>query len=179
VLDALHFGGEISFARFLDEGLTFQNEHVISRPIDFFPFGCHIDVGPNSEVCVAYSGRGAGFPIISRRSLDGGLTWLAPIQVNSLPIRQRGTDRVVLCEARRTTLAVVDARTAAAREGWHANESSDCPVLHASHHNLPSGAIPIPREAPTPDPRLTPPQRGGTSPGSSLCYSEDNYSGAH
>jgi hypothetical protein len=63
----------------------------------------HIDVGPNGEVYVAYSDRGAGFPIIFRRSLDGGLTCLAPVQVNSLPIRQPATDRVVLCEARRTT----------------------------------------------------------------------------
>jgi hypothetical protein len=85
-----NFGGEIRFSRSLDEGLTFQDEQVISRPIDFFPFGCHIDVGPNSEVYVAYSDRGAGFPIIFRRSLDGGLTWLAPVQVNSLPIRQPG-----------------------------------------------------------------------------------------
>jgi uncharacterized repeat protein (TIGR01451 family) len=98
--------GEIRFSRSLNNGLTFQDEQVISRPTDLFPFGCHIDVGPNGEVYVAYSDRGAGFPIIFRRSLNGGDpgTFLPSVQVNSLPIRQPGTDRFRMCEVQRPTL---------------------------------------------------------------------------
>lgn len=89
--------GEIRFSRSDDGGLTFHDDQAISPPTDSFPSGCHVDVGPHSEVYVAWSDYGSQFPIRFRRSQDGGLTWDPPVQVNTLPIRHPGTDRVVSC----------------------------------------------------------------------------------
>ena len=133
--------GEIRFSLSLDGGLTFQNEQVISRPTDMFPFGCHVDVGPHGEVNVAYSDRGAGFPIIFVTSQDSGLTFLAPVQVNSLPIRHPGIDRVVLCEAFRTTLNG-DIRQLA--QAWMAVDTSGGPFngnIYIVWASDPTGAI--------------------------------------
>ena len=101
-----HFSNEFSsaarsaailFAPSNDGGLTFTAPQVLSAPDDTFPTGCHVNVGPNGEVYVAWSDRSSEYPIIFRRSLDGGVTWDLPVQVNTLPIREPGTDRVAAC----------------------------------------------------------------------------------
>lgn len=97
---------EIHFSRSTDGGATFTDEQVLSPPTDFFPFGCHLDVGPYGEVYLAWSDRSANNPLRFRRSFDGGLTWDPPVKVNTLPIREPGTDRTITCESgtRRSTL---------------------------------------------------------------------------
>ena len=91
--------GEILISRSTDGGITFGAEQVISPPTDNFPFGCHIDVGPNGEVYVAWADRNffADFPIRFRRSLDGGLTWEPTVQVSTAPVRLPGFDRIIVC----------------------------------------------------------------------------------
>jgi hypothetical protein len=89
--------GEILFSRSADGGLTFANERVLSAPGEVFPIGCFVTVGPGGEVYVAWAERDAGFPIRFRRSDDGGRTWDGAVQVNSMPIRHPGIDRIVTC----------------------------------------------------------------------------------
>ncbi len=89
--------GELRFSRSTDAGRSFADDQALSVPSDGFPFGCHIAIGADGEVYVAWSDRSADFPIRFRRSLDGGVTWDAPVQVNTVPIRHPGTDRVVAC----------------------------------------------------------------------------------
>ncbi len=102
------FGGDgsLHFSRSIDGAATFIDEQVIAPPTDASPFGCHVDVGPSGEVYVAWSDRNTDFPIHFRRSLDGGHSWDAVVQVNTLTIRQPGIDRLRPCEsgAIRTTL---------------------------------------------------------------------------
>jgi cysteine-rich repeat protein len=95
------FGGDdsVHFSRSTNGAATFVDEQVIAPPTDQSPFGCHVDVGPNGEVYVAWSDRGSNFPIHFRRSLDGGLSWDPVVQVNTAPIRQPGSDRIVPCES--------------------------------------------------------------------------------
>jgi hypothetical protein len=93
---------EIRFSRSTDGGATFGDEQVLSPPTDFYPFGCHVDVGPGGEVYVAWSDRGDDFPIRFRRSQDGGLTWSAAVQVNTMRIRHPGMDRYMECEPDQT-----------------------------------------------------------------------------
>ena len=92
---------EILISRSTDGGITFADEQVISPPTDNFPFGCHIDIGPNGEVYVTWADRNVvvDFPIRFRRSLDGALNWDPIVQVNTSPIRHPGIDRVVNCGA--------------------------------------------------------------------------------
>ena len=95
------FGGDNSlhFSRSTDGATSFADEQVIAPATDLSPFGCHVAVGPNGEVYVAWSDRGSDFPIHFRRSLDGGLTWDPVVQVNTAPIRQPGMDRLIPCES--------------------------------------------------------------------------------
>jgi hypothetical protein len=89
---------EIHFSRSTDAGLTFTGEQVISPASDDYPFGCHIVVGPNGALYVAWSDRSNSYPIRFRRSLDGGTSWDDPEQVNTHPIRHPGIDRPTGCE---------------------------------------------------------------------------------
>ena len=95
------FGGDgsLHFSRSTDRATSFVDEQVIAPATDLSPFGCHVNVGPDGEVYVAWSDRGNDFPIHFRRSLDGGLTWDPVMQINTAPIRQPGMDRFVVCES--------------------------------------------------------------------------------
>lgn len=90
--------GEIRFSRSADGGRTFGADQALSEATDFFPFGCHVAVGPQGEVYVTWSDRTSDFPIRFRRSLDGGSTWDPVVQVNRDPIRHPGWDRQRQCE---------------------------------------------------------------------------------
>jgi len=100
------FGGDgsLHFSRSTDGGDSFADEQVIAPPTDVSPFGCDVEVGPSGEIYVAWSDRGEDFPIRFRKSLDGGLTWEAPVQVNAMPIRHPGIDRTMFCDGVRATL---------------------------------------------------------------------------
>ncbi len=87
---------QIRFARSTDGGQSFINDQVISTAPDFYGFGCHVNVGPAGEVYVAWSNY-FGDAIRFRRSVDGGDTWDLPVQVNAMPFRVPGTDRIVPC----------------------------------------------------------------------------------
>src|SRR5262249_15788405 len=91
--------GEIHFSRSTDGGATFTDEQTLSPSTDDFPFDCNLAVGAHGEVYLAWSDRSADTPLRFRRSFDGGRTWDAPVQVNTRPIREPGTDRTVTCEA--------------------------------------------------------------------------------
>jgi hypothetical protein len=90
---------QIRFSRSTDGGMSFTDVQTISTSADEFPIGCHIEVGPDGSVDLVWANRNAGasFPIIFRRSMDGGLSWGPRVQVNTLPIRHPGIDRVVTC----------------------------------------------------------------------------------
>lgn len=89
---------DLRFSRSTDGGVTFEHEQTISPPSDFFPFGCHIDVGPNGEVYVVWADRGTDH-IFFRRSFDGGSTWHDPTRINTRLVRHPGVDRIRECEA--------------------------------------------------------------------------------
>ena len=91
--------GEIHFSRSTDGGASFTDEQTLSPATDVFPFDCNLNVGPGGEVYIVWSDRSAHNPLRFRRSFDGGLTWDAPVQVNTQPIREPGTDRTITCEA--------------------------------------------------------------------------------
>jgi len=91
--------GEIHFSRSTDGGATFTDEQTLSPSTDEFPFDCNLAVGAHGEVYLAWSDRSAHNPLRFRRSFDGGRTWDVPVQVNTQPIREPGTDRPVTCEA--------------------------------------------------------------------------------
>jgi hypothetical protein len=90
--------GEIRFSRSTNGGVSFSNDQVISSASDYFPFGCHIDVGSAGQVYVAWADRGTNDTIV-RRSLDGGLTWDQAVQANSGSVRHPGIDRLRTCES--------------------------------------------------------------------------------
>jgi hypothetical protein len=91
--------GQLRFSRSTDGGLSFTDVQTLSTSADTFPIGCHIEVGPDGSVDLVWANRNAGasFPIIFRRSMDGGLSWGPRVQVNTLPIRHPGFDRIVAC----------------------------------------------------------------------------------
>lgn len=132
---------EIVVSRSIDGGATFTDEQVVSLPTDFFAFGCHIDVGPNGQVYVAWSDRGGDFPIRFRRSLDAGLTWQTATKVNLLPIRHAGIDRIVTCgDILRFTLNG-DIRTLAG--AWMAVDTTGGPYngrIYVAWQSDPAGA---------------------------------------
>jgi hypothetical protein len=88
-------GTELRVSRSQDGGRTFEEQRVSSG--DEFPLGCFLAVGPGGEVYVAWADNIDRTPIRFRRSLDGGATWEAIVQVNRRITRYPGGDRVITC----------------------------------------------------------------------------------
>ena len=155
-----HFANEFSstarsaavlFTQSNDGGLTFAAPQVLSAPSETFPTGCHVNVWPNGEVYVAWSGRSPQYPIMFRRSLDGGFTWDAPVQVNGLAIREAGTDRVAVCGStsmcgttQASHLHTLNGDIRMAAQAWMAVDTTDGPYrgnVYLSWASDPPGAI--------------------------------------
>ncbi len=91
---------DLRFSRSVDGGVTFIDEQVLSPPTHIFPLGCFVEVSPSGDVYVSWSSATAGgVTIWFLRSLDGGLNWLGPAEVNSGLVRVPGADRIRVCEA--------------------------------------------------------------------------------
>ncbi len=93
---------ELRFSRSTDGGASYGNEQIL-QAAGTGPFGCHVDVGPGGEVYVVWADRVGQFDIRFRRSLDGGVSFEAPVTV-ATGNRHPGIDRIRSCDANRGTL---------------------------------------------------------------------------
>ncbi len=145
--------GEIRFSRSSDGGVSFADMQAISPSTDQFPIGCHVHVGPNGEVYVVWADRdaAAGFPIRFRRSFDGGESWDDVVQVNTLPIRTPGSDRVRECGTGRVcaiavpnTMETLNGDVRMAPQAWMAVDTTGGPftgTLYVAWATDPPGPV--------------------------------------
>ena len=130
---------ELRVSRSTNGGTSFTTEQVISAQ-GTAPFGCHVAVGPNGQVYLAWANRaGANANDIRfASSTNAGVNYSAPVSI-ATGNRHPGTDTMVTCDVNRPTLT---GNIRMLHQAWLAVDSTGGPFngnIYAVYASDPTG----------------------------------------